>query len=92
MIIVFSFVGCGTTADEETTTTNMEEQEIAEIMQWTMANVMSKHSASRQIQASLYEEVKKEVDSYKSTLPFPVEITLETPSVSDAFFKISIIF
>lgn len=93
LVLIFSFVGCSSTAKEENTTAIIsEEVQVSEVVQWVMANVMSKNSASRFVKASLYEEVKTEIENYKGSLPFPVEIILERPSVAEDFFEISIIF
>ena len=97
LVLIFSFVGCSSTAKEETATTIISEElqkemQVAEVVQWTMANVMSKNSASRFVKASIYDEVKTEVENYKNSLPFPVEIILDKPSIADDFFEIKIIF
>ena len=96
LLFVFSFVGCSSTASEETVTTVIAENtvsyETVEILQWTMANVMSKNSASRLVKSSLYDEVKAEIEKYVDALPFPVEVNIEKPSIAEDFFEISIVF
>lgn len=95
-IIVFSLVGCNAAPNEETVTTlvveNTDNFEVIEVVQWTMANVMNKNSAARLVKASLYDEVKTEIEKYVNALPYSVEINIEKPSFSDDFFEISIIF
>ena len=96
LILVFSFAGCSSTVSEETVTTlvveNTDNFEVIEVVQWTMANVMSKNSATRLVKTSLYDEVKTEIEKYVNGLPYSVEINIEKPSFSDDFFEISIVF
>ena len=49
LLIVFSFVGCNTTATEETATTTevitlSHKDEVSEVVQWTIVNILNKTS------------------------------------------------
>ena len=98
LTIVFSFVGCGTTASEETATTTehitmSHEDQVAEVVQWTIANIISQNSASRFVEAHLYRDVKRQVEDYIDSLPnylVPADFSIE--SVSPDLFKIEISF
>ena len=96
LIIVFSFVGCGTTESEETATTTVatlsHEDEVNKFVQWATVNIINKNSVERYGKAELYEDVKKEIESYISSLPpnlAPTDISIQ---LTGDTFKIEIIF
>ena len=98
LILISSFVGCGSTAGEETATTleaitMSHEEQVEEIVQWTIINIINKNSTTRFADASLYKDVKEEVESYISTLPSsraPMSISIEL--ANPGLFKIEILF
>lgn len=98
LILISLFVGCGSTTGEETATTKelvtmSHEAQVDEIVQWTIVNVINKNSTSRFADASLYEDVKEEVESYISTLPSsraPRSFSIEL--ANSGLFKIELSF
>ena len=97
-ILVFSFVGCSSTIGEETATTSEAitlsyEDQVAELVQWTIINILNKNSTERYASAYLYEDVKEEVESYIYSLPTglaPRSFSIEL--ANPGLFKIEILF
>ena len=98
LLIVFSIVGCNTAATEETATTTeiptlSHEDEVNEIVQWTIVNIINQNSIERYGNAYLYEDVKQEILSYISSIPAnkaPKSFSIEL--ISPDLFKIEISF
>ena len=99
LLIVFSVVGCNTTASEETATTPEErstlnhEDEVDEVVQWTIVNIINKNTTYRFVESYLYDDVKREVEAYICSLPnhlVPTDFSIEL--ISPDLFKIEIKF
>ena len=99
LIIIFSFVGCNTTASEETVATTGEvstishADEVNEMVQWTIVNIINQNSVERCGSAYLYEDVKREIISYIYSLPTnraPANFSIKL--ISPDLFKIEILF
>ena len=98
LVLVFSFVSCATTSSEETATTTEihtlnHDAQVDEIVQWATVNIINKTSVQRYEKAQLYEDVKKEIESYISSLPTvlaPTKFSIKL--ISSDLFEIKIIF